>query len=244
MHWALKPVSQQVTSGLVSRRIQRGVHLGTYLPGDRLPPERDLASDLGVSRVTLREALRALEGGGYITARRGAQGGSFIADLTSLLDAAETRFVRHPDERDALLTFWRVNWTAAAELAAVHARPFDRKRFVAVAAPVLDDDTTRRREVVGFLLAVAEASGNEFLLRALEDGLDACFVRLPPRDYRHGGQPIDTLRRDLVDTIVRGDPAAARFAAETYASAINAYIVERPHHRVTALRPARSRATL
>src|SRR5712691_7348558 len=60
---------------LVVERIRRAIHIGTYVPGDRLPPERALAEQLGVSRTTVREAIRVLEGQGYVETRRGSTGG-------------------------------------------------------------------------------------------------------------------------------------------------------------------------
>ncbi len=58
---------------------------GTYRVGDRLPPEPELAQRLGISRATLREALRALEDKGLITRRRGL--GTFITAPTPLIDS-------------------------------------------------------------------------------------------------------------------------------------------------------------
>ena len=52
--------------------------LGLAAPGERLPAERDLAARLGVSRVTLREALHALQEAGYVESRRGRYGGTFV----------------------------------------------------------------------------------------------------------------------------------------------------------------------
>ena len=60
---------------LVVECIRRAIHIGTYIPGDKLPPERLLAEHLGVSRTTLREAVRVLASEGYVESRRGAHGG-------------------------------------------------------------------------------------------------------------------------------------------------------------------------
>ena len=59
-------------------RLLEGVKLGVYAPGDRLPPERELTRRLGVSRITLREALRELAAAGYVETKRGRFGGTFV----------------------------------------------------------------------------------------------------------------------------------------------------------------------
>src|SRR5579871_6578142 len=51
---------------------------GKIRPGDKLPPERALADQFGVSRAAVREALRALEVSGLIELRKGAKGGAFL----------------------------------------------------------------------------------------------------------------------------------------------------------------------
>ena len=60
---------------------QRVIH-GHLKPGDRLPAERDLAARLGVSRNTVREALRGLEMAGVVRLHKGAQGGAFVVAPT------------------------------------------------------------------------------------------------------------------------------------------------------------------
>lgn len=65
--------------------LSRLIQDGTYRVGDRLPPEPELAQRLGISRATLREALRAFEDKGLIARRRGL--GTFITAPTPLIDS-------------------------------------------------------------------------------------------------------------------------------------------------------------
>lgn len=62
----------------VCQRIRAKVASGELKQGDKLPPERQLAEQLGVSRVVVREALRSLENAGVIALQRGPKGGAFI----------------------------------------------------------------------------------------------------------------------------------------------------------------------
>ena len=59
-------------------QIRAQLSLGKIRPGDKLPAERDLASQFGVSRAAVREALRALEVSGLVELRKGAKGGAFL----------------------------------------------------------------------------------------------------------------------------------------------------------------------
>lgn len=72
----------RVSLGRISEVIVEQIRLlmrqGQLKPGDRLPPERDLCERFGVSRVTVREALRMLESSGLVEIRVGARGGAFV----------------------------------------------------------------------------------------------------------------------------------------------------------------------
>lgn len=72
------PVNPGRTSGLIVEQIRWLVRQGQLLPGDRLPSERELCELFGVSRVTVREALRVLESSGLLNVRVGAKGGAFV----------------------------------------------------------------------------------------------------------------------------------------------------------------------
>lgn len=61
-------------------QIQESIFQGNLKPGDRLPNERELGGVFGVSRPTLREAIRSLEAAGYVEVRRGTHGGTFITE--------------------------------------------------------------------------------------------------------------------------------------------------------------------
>jgi GntR family transcriptional regulator, transcriptional repressor for pyruvate dehydrogenase complex len=73
----LAPTTPQV----VTDRLRGLIHRGELGPGDRLPSERALADELGIARVSLREALAQLQQEGYLVARRGALGGTFVTEL-------------------------------------------------------------------------------------------------------------------------------------------------------------------
>lgn len=62
-------------------RLLQAIRLGFVTPGESLPPERDLAARLGVSRDTLREAIASLTSAGFVVARRGRYGGTFVTDM-------------------------------------------------------------------------------------------------------------------------------------------------------------------
>jgi len=74
-------------AGQVAQRLREAIQLGILLDGERLPPEPKLAEQLGVSTVTLREALAVLREQGLVTTRRGRGGGTFVtaADADGVL---------------------------------------------------------------------------------------------------------------------------------------------------------------
>jgi GntR family transcriptional regulator len=79
----------------IEDRVVEAVSAGDLRPGDRLPPERELAEQIGVSRMTLRQALQVLERRGLVRRTVGRHGGTFVAepkierDLTALAGLTE-----------------------------------------------------------------------------------------------------------------------------------------------------------
>src|SRR5580698_3793898 len=72
---AIEPVEQPAIHEVVVEHLRRAIHIGRFVPGDKFPPERELAKQLMVSRTTVREAIRVLESEGYVEIRRGSAGG-------------------------------------------------------------------------------------------------------------------------------------------------------------------------
>lgn len=87
---SIRKIEHAAAHELVVDQIRRAIQLGRFLPGDKLPAERDLAELLGVSRATVREAIRVLETDGILSIRRGAYGGLVV----NRVHAMDTRTLR------------------------------------------------------------------------------------------------------------------------------------------------------
>jgi GntR family transcriptional repressor for pyruvate dehydrogenase complex len=72
------PLRRRTTAGQVVDRLVTAIALGSYLPGEKLPPQREFASRLGVSRATLRDAVQQLTAMGLVTTRLGRNGGAVV----------------------------------------------------------------------------------------------------------------------------------------------------------------------
>ncbi|MCF7914550.1 MAG: FadR family transcriptional regulator [Spirochaetaceae bacterium] len=78
----LEPVKKIRLYESIVKQIQHLINEGELVPGQKLPPERELAEELNVSRTSIREALRALEMMGYLESKVGVGGGTFIKEIT------------------------------------------------------------------------------------------------------------------------------------------------------------------
>ena len=73
-----QPVSTRSAASQIADQIRKGIAEGRLKLGERLPSEHELAADFGVSRATVREAVKILATGGLVQATRGAGGGTFV----------------------------------------------------------------------------------------------------------------------------------------------------------------------
>jgi DNA-binding FadR family transcriptional regulator len=206
-------------------RILQAVKLGVVPAGGRLPPERELAIRLGVSRVTLREAIRALQQAGYVESRRGRYGGTFVTAQPPTPSRAEARRIARgqADTIGDTLVFRMVLEAGAAEAAAGRARRGElseaerthlRRCLRATNAADLRD---YRRMDSRLHLAIAEVTGSASLTSAVADVrmrinelLDA--IPLLERNLAHS----NAQHAAVVAAILAGHTIRARQAMEEH----------------------------
>ena len=163
--------SELPAAGQVVDFVRRQIEAGRLKPGDRLPAERDLATEIGVSRPSLRSGLQTLQALGVILSRQGA--GTFIADGPPRLGGAPLSFLAalHGFTRDEMFEARRVLELGAASLAAERAT---MERIATLADEVsamfasLDDPQEFLIHDVQFHKAVATASGNPVLATLID----------------------------------------------------------------------------
>lgn len=162
------PLGRKTVSELVVQRILDLVREGSLKANDKLPPERDLAAQLDVSRPTLREALRALQILGVLEIRHG--GGVYVtsldpAELLSPLDLFVTLDARNMAELfDARIQYEPLIARLAAERMDV-AGVSRLAELVAAQAAAPDDAELFHETDVEFHKSILDASGNLFLSR-------------------------------------------------------------------------------
>jgi DNA-binding FadR family transcriptional regulator len=201
-------------------RLVQAIKLGMVAQGERLPPERELAERLQVSRVTLREAIGALRDAGYLESRRGRTGGTFVVYGGHPVDAPDPAELAR-EMGDALhdaLDFRRVLEPGAAGLAATRTLSADdRQRLVGALAAARERGAGRRVNDSRLHLAIAAASGSSSLGAAIADvqlTLDRLLAAIPviERNLDHS----DAQHARIIDAILQGDPAVARGAMEEH----------------------------
>ncbi|MBB2743238.1 UNVERIFIED_ORG: DNA-binding FadR family transcriptional regulator [Microbispora rosea subsp. rosea] len=170
----LRPVRAGNAFEETVERLLQAIKLGVVPHGEKLPPERELATRLGISRVTLREAIRALQEAGYLDVRRGRYGGAFVvyrppSPRKGDLRRAVTR-MGEDDLEDALTFRMAVECGAARVLATTELTPRQRETLAARLSGVNDAaPADYRRMDIAFHLAIAELSGSPLLAAACAD---------------------------------------------------------------------------
>lgn len=199
----IQPVEPAAAYELVVAQIRRAIHIGKYIPGDKLPAERLLAQQLGVSRTTVREAIRVLEGEGYIESRRGAGGGIVILHQGQTEERMKPIVKERLPEFEELLDFRVTIEGAAAALAAQRRTKQDLATLTRAFEIMEQDEGSARFRAAdsAFHLGIADAARNRFMRKAIEDAraamwmpIDSVITRVLPSAHAHHRQILDAIR--------------------------------------------------
>jgi GntR family transcriptional regulator, transcriptional repressor for pyruvate dehydrogenase complex len=165
----LEPLQLRNAGEQIADRLVTAIALGVYVPGQRLPVERDLALMLGVSRGTLREALQRLSAAGYVEVRRGRNGGAYVLSGWQPQSAEMVRRTLLPvwSRLEGVLDFRQLIERLIARVAAERRTDDDDAaiRTALAAYQRADDDREASRAADEKLhRAIAEATHNPYLV--------------------------------------------------------------------------------
>ena len=221
----LRPIRAHHAFEACVEQLAIAIRLGIYPPGSMLPPERDLAQLLAVSRATLREAITALRSAGVVQTRRGRGGGTEVLDVVPAQRNRPAIAGRQEDLRDAL-EFRAIVEPGAAALAAARSSrdeftPDDRAALQAVLDAVegAPDEAIHRRADSILHLTIARLSGSPRLVTAVTDAQDDLHTMLQaipvlPRNIKHSASQ----HRAIVTAILAGDEPRARRVMQQHCS--------------------------
>jgi DNA-binding FadR family transcriptional regulator len=203
----------------IADQIRNLIGRGEYTAGSRLPPERDLARQLGVSRPSVREALIALEVEGLVEVRIGS--GIYVRAPDSSASADVAEAAAGPFE------LLRARYVIEAECAALAAKSAKRAQVQAIADALdeMDQEMAAGREPLPcdrlFHLRIAEATGNGALVHVIKLLWDERTGPLFSRLEHHYDSPglwrsAMSEHRKVLESIAARDPDAARAAMQRH----------------------------
>ena len=222
----LRPAVGNVFETTVEQ-LATAIRLGVFVVGEQLPPERDLAERLGVSRNTLREAIAALRESGLVATTRGRGGGTVVTDAGHGPGGAPPAGIRHGAALEDALDFRRVVEPGAARLAATRRLSRDQSDWLVESCrAVRSADLADHRIADSRLhLAIATVTGSPMVVEAVtraQAALGELLGAIPVlrTNIEHSHEQHDA----IVEAILRGDPDTARTAMEEHCDATSALL--------------------
>lgn len=201
----------ETASDSAVRFLRALIFSGELGPDDKLPPERDLGARLGISRMTLRLALKALESTGYIVTTRGSRGGSRVADAASLSRCWTTWMQEHSVELDDIFEF---RSTIEAKLAALAADRRTSEDLEDMEHAVATERQPQEwpalfRTDVDIHRAIARAAHSPRLERAMMAARGDLFVPIRLDRLENRPHQVHTSHLDIIAAIRAQDSGAA-----------------------------------
>ncbi|TXI59014.1 MAG: FadR family transcriptional regulator [Mycolicibacterium mageritense] len=202
----------------IARRLRARIRAGELGPGDRLPAERDLAKQMGVGRVSIREALRLLQAGGYVEVRRGATGGTFVTQLDRPYRNWLSEMRSGVGEITEILDL-RIGLEGQAARLAASRRTDAELEVMAAAIDEMSSSHSRvsfRNSDARFHGALAQAARNQRLESAIAGARGEMFAPLDELVYTEIVESSRAGHLAVYEAVRDGDPERARRAMEEH----------------------------
>lgn len=219
-------VKQPKISDIIMQELETMILEGVFKPGQKLPPERELAERFDVSRPSLREALQKLVARGVLTSKHGGGnyvseqlGRSFIDPMQELLSSHEEFLYDQLEFRDALEGL-------SAYYAALRATDADKvfltKRYQALVEANLQEDASQESKLdAEFHMAIAECAHNVVLLHTLRSLFSTLEKSISENltnlfEKKDARSQVMEQHKALYEAIMAGKPDEARSAVHSH----------------------------
>ena len=233
---SIKPLKQPKLSDVILAQLEAMILEGNLLPGQQLPPERELAKQFSVSRPSLREAIQKLEAKNLVVRRQG--GGTFVCDkiLSGLSDPLFELMSKSNESQFDLLEFRHGIEGMSAYYAAMRGTSADFKEIEHKHnnignAQLEDDYRVEAQAVFEFYLAICSASHNAVMLQLarsmaplLIDNIEQNLTILAKRPDIFS--QITDYRQRLLDAIISGQPQKAWGASHRHLAFIEEVLLK------------------
>lgn len=248
----LRKIKRRTVAEEIADQLREYILSEGLAPGDRLPGEQELCDNFGASRVSVREALKLLEGAGLITVKPGAAGGIQVAQpapeqwgetfaaFCHLQNAPVEHLIEFRIELEQVAAAWAAERASEAHLQAL--------------ARVVDDMSEPGISLEGFHeldirfhTLIAEASGNEMFSLVMH-AVRYAFQRAIFNAYTYVAEPTEVNQRliqehrEIVGHLQRKDAAAAAKAVREHIRGFYAAVLEPPAEPSLAVDGALRRA--
>ena len=238
--WGVPIVSRHIADDVVDRLVT-AIALGVYVPKQQLPTERELASMLGVSRTSVREALKQLTETGYLEVRRGRNGGYFVLANWGPSSAEHVRrhLVPNWEEFEHLFDARTLVEPLIARTAAQRCTLSDTQVITTALQAYLDapDHNASRTADSSLHQAIAEATHNPLLVTISLEFRTRVSLNLGAEPYSDEVRRTAILQhKELVEAVTTGDAdAAADIAARhfTLSEDLIRELVDRAEHETS-----------
>jgi GntR family transcriptional regulator, transcriptional repressor for pyruvate dehydrogenase complex len=219
-------VGHETVADVVVEQIESMIVTGILKEGRKLPSERDLSEQLGVSRPKLREALQTLEDRGLVIVRHGE--GTFVAQLTgrAMSPSLLALYARHGEAFHDYLEYRTEQEVFASRLAAERATQADKERMAEIIEEMREhwqngDYEAERDADIRFHAAVVDASHNITLIHMMASIYDLAqqgmfYNRGLLRSIDGSGRALLDQHMAIASAIIEGDPERAEQAARAH----------------------------